>query len=828
MSAHRSAVTYCVRADARRSWRSWVVLGLLVGLAAGTIVAAAAGARRTASAYQDLIDETAAIDGAIVPTCPEDAPTCPSAVDYAEEVRRWPGVADAAAAASVLAPVGDEDGIWETQGDPCNTGTGEVSAIIPLEDRVGRDLFRLRILEGRDVDPSRTDEAVLAPEAAAQHGVEVGDMVFTHLGVDVSCEHRSTWGERTWFRVVGIGLSGVEVPPKSGFYVQGIHLSPGLAGIEAAQAQGFVGVRLEPGTTFDDLSEQAAPPGFQLEFDRATDLSGDDIEAGLRSDANALWLVAGLGTIAAAFVLGPTLARHRWTTASVDTTLGALGWSRADRVLRSAAHGVAISAIAGVVALGVVLAASTQTPIGDARTIEPGPGVELDVPVFVLGWVSLAVLVTGTLALLAVRLHSARSGQRRTPLASTAARLGLPTRAVLGLRIGLEPGPGEAPVRSSVIALAIGVAGVIGVLVYTSGAQHLRETPAWRGVPWDDIAFVNETEDGVGLTERAAAWPEVDAAGNALFFTPTLSLGEDHLGGKVMAFSTGPDSVEPTVIDGRAPTSADEILVNPRFADQLDVSPGDELEASFDLTEFYGPEAGSSPPFAVEVVGTGLVPIGDGRFETGVAMTREGYLAQAAGFPNAEEDGFLGPVTAADFLLIDRNPGVTDADIVERLATEDVLYDPDPVDSADFLDNIVSTDPTSTEAAPDLLAGLMAVMASGVIAYGVTISVNRNRHDLAVVRALGLTPRRLRSTARWAAMSFVAAALVIAVPLGIVIGRASWRAYAEGLGVVPDPTSPTLEIVAAVAVVLLLACIVGTLAARWHGRTPAGNVLHSE
>ena len=87
--------------------------------------------------------------------------------------------------------------------------------------------------------------------------------------------------------------------------------------------------------------------------------------------------------------------------------------------------------------------------------------------------------------------------------------MGLSTPVVLGIRIGLEPGRGQAPVRSSVFAVALSVTAITGVLVYTAGAQHLRETPAWRAVPWDDVVFVNELPNGVALAERAAAWPEV-------------------------------------------------------------------------------------------------------------------------------------------------------------------------------------------------------------------------------------------------------------------------------------------------------------------------------
>jgi hypothetical protein len=108
------------------------------------------------------------------------------------------------------------------------------------------------------------------------------------------------------------------------------------------------------------------------------------------------------------------------------------------------------------------------------------------------------------------------------------------------------------------------------------------------------------------------------------------------------------------------------------------------------------------------------------------------------------------------------------------------------------------------------------------------VAVNRNGHDLAVARALGLTPRLIRRTGRWAGVVFTAAALVVAVPVGIVLGRVVWRSYAEGLGVVPDPVITDWEILAFAVAALGLALVVGTLAARWQVRAGAATELRAE
>ena len=135
----------------------------------------------------------------------------------------------------------------------------------------------------------------------------------------------------------------------------------------------------------------------------------------------------------------------------------------------------------------------------------------------------------------------------------------------------------------------------------------------------------------------------------------------------------------------------------------------------------------------------------------------------------------------------------------------------------------MSVDSTSTESAPDLLAGLMAVLAGGVLVYGLSVTMSRNAADLAVVRALGVTPRLLRRTARWAATGFAVAALAVGIPIGLVAGRSIWRVYAGNLGVVPDPVVAPWEIVAFGLATLVLALLVGTAAARRQSRTRPGS-----
>ncbi len=812
-----------MRADARRSWPSWLALGVLVGLAAGAAMAAAAAGNRTDSAYRDLRDETAAMDGAIVLTCMvEDPAACPTV----EELRRWPGVAGAARFATDAVPILDFDGhLVQANSDTCYSGSGAVNVITPIDPAFGTSVHRLRMLEGRRPDPTRVDEVVMAPIAAELLGVGVGDRLFPRL---VDClEDPERWGAPVPVTVVGLGLTAIEVPPKNGRYLQGIHTTPAFAELlperEAGDEEGGVqiAVRLEAGVSFEELADTPGVADFEVVFDEAA--IGDPVDEGLRTDANAIWLVAALGGVTSLFVLGPTLARYRSGAAEVDRILSSLGWSRRDRVLRSAGHGLAIGAIAVAVAVGVMILVSFWTPIGDARAIEPAPGAEVDLPVFLAGAAITLLLVTVVLAGLAWRPVASSRPPRRTPLAGHAARAGLSSPGVLGIRIGLEPGRGGSPVRSSILAVAIGAASITGALAYTSSAQHLRETPAWLGLNFDDVVYVGENPDGVAIADRARAWPEVEAVGHLLLFLPAMGLGPDREQPWVIAFSTGPDAVQPTVIDGRAPEGADELLLSPQLAERLDADVGDRLEAAFDTSEFTGsPSEGE--PFPLEVVGIGPVPVGDGRTVLGATMTYEGALA---GLP-AEMTAELDEAPRTDVILVDRADGVTDEAITARFATEGVVLGEGDIDRETLAENIVSVDPTSTESAPDLLAGLMALLAGGVLVYGLSITMSRNARDLAVVRALGFTPRLLRRTALWASLVFVLAALTVGIPIGLVVGRVIWQVYAGNLGVVPDPVVAPEEIVALVLSTLLLAFLVGTAAARRQARTRPATLLRTE
>jgi hypothetical protein len=87
-----------LRAEARRRWRAWLSLALIVGVFAGGVVTAAAGAVRTDSAYARFLDWSRAPDALVAaePYTPFFARLSPAAV------MRVPQAADAAVIKTLL------------------------------------------------------------------------------------------------------------------------------------------------------------------------------------------------------------------------------------------------------------------------------------------------------------------------------------------------------------------------------------------------------------------------------------------------------------------------------------------------------------------------------------------------------------------------------------------------------------------------------------------------------------------------------------------------------------------------------------------------------
>ena len=113
---------------------------------------------------------------------------------------------------------------------------------------------------------------------------------------------------------------------------------------------------------------------------------------------------------------------------------------------------------------------------------------------------------------------------------------------------------------------------------------------------------------------------------------------------------------------------------------------------------------------------------------------------------------------------------------------------------------------------------IMALAAAAVLAHLVATGARARRRDLAVARAIGLTPRQVRQVVRWQGATLALVSAVFGGAFGVVGGRFAWRRYAESLGVVPEPVTPWLLIMATATGVLTAGVVVSFVPGWWAAR----------
>ena len=100
---------------------------------------------------------------------------------------------------------------------------------------------------------------------------------------------------------------------------------------------------------------------------------------------------------------------------------------------------------------------------------------------------------------------------------------------------------------------------------------------------------------------------------------------------------------------------------------------------------------------------------------------------------------------------------------------------------------------------PIVLTALLAAAALLAVVTTLFAAPRARRHDLAVLKTIGLERSQVRGHALAQALITVAIALIVGIPLGIVAGRLTWSRYAHDIGVLPEPDGPECITILAIA-----------------------------
>jgi hypothetical protein len=788
------AVVEFARLDLRRRWRSLVVLALLITLAGGVILAALAGARRTASVVTRLDRYIAPADVMVLPNQP--------GFNWAP-IRKLPSVEALGkfALTENVAPQAEGLNFGATAGFP----PGDLVEHYAVD--------RPRVLSGRLPDPRNPTEILASPGFVPKYG-KVVSLTFpskaqlANLRPGESPPPGTAFdGEVVQLRVVGVGVNTFDVSPGGGpvfglthaFFAQ--YIKPVFPYFENAR------IRLKGG--------EAAIPEFTKELARATgnpNLQVDNAHAEVRNlqrtatfTAVSWTLFASIAFLASLVLLGQAFVRYAGGAAEDLATLGALGMDQRQARL-SAASGPLLASFAGAIgAVGVAVAISPLFPTALTAKYEPDPGVSIDK--LVLGGGVLLIILLGTVgSLVAARAatHVAdETVDRASTIATIARRAGLGVSAVLGTRFALEPGRGKTrvPVRPALVGAVAGVLGVVGALIFRDGLSSAVDNLPSYGQTFKEFGFVSE---GPPRPQFYKALKQ--AAGD-----PDLAVLDDmrvsvlNVNGRpVSTTSITPvvGEVHVVALSGQAPVGPNEIALGPQTAKDLNVHPGSTVTVD---------------GHQMTVSGITFVPQNPHNDYT------DGGWLTTAGFAVVRPDQTHDKFHEIRFTF---RPGVNEQAGYRRLPQG--LAPGGMGRTEDFIVPEQQIELRSVRLEPMLLGGFLLLLAIGAVGHGLATAVRRRRHDVAVLRALGLTRWQTRMIVVAQATMLALVGLVIGVPLGIAAGRTGWRVLAHATPVLYVPPLAVVVLLLSVPVTIVVANILATLPARRAVRLRVSEILRAE
>lgn len=784
------AAWYRARGALRPRWRGTVLLVVLIAIAGGMVLTAVSGARRSSTAYQRFREETSASDMDIAF---DGAPGDVDMVAAAEDIRALPEVV-ALRRTDFPFVVPADSGLYPFL---------DFLAVADPEGATGSDVDVPRVLDGRLPDADDPDEVAIIDTYADESGLGVGDAVeFESYAWDqlealfTAGDAGAPAGPRFTFRVTGVVESPSLLSESTGTFVPRVLLTPaflGANGQAVATYPGGFSVRLERGAADVAKVSDALRTMFPDAFVEITPAAEVDrkVVASIDVIVTALLLTALVAGIAGSVAVAQALARHMATQQADDRCLGALGMTRGERIATHLSTLVPVAAAGAVGALGLAVLASATMPVGVARRAEPDPGLAWDLPVLVVGFVSIlvTVLALGALAAAAVTRRSGATSTDRSARPSRAMRAlrrtTLSPSATTGVGMALEPRSGTGwAVRSALVGVAFGVTGLVAVVVFIASVGELVRSPARYGSPFDAVisGFSGDVMTDGG--RKLLADPDITRAGLGLSGLGRIS-GEEV---PTYAFESLLGDMGPTILAGHAPRGGAEVVLGTDTLAATGADIGDEV-----LVE------GLAGSLRATVVGSAAFPIVDER-----SAPARGVLLRRDDFERITD-----PEEVTADIVIEWAEGVDVADANATLAAETETEVSGPRLPSD-VNNL-----KEVESLPRALAALLAALAMLAVVHALVSTVRLRLQDLAVLRALGFERRQLGATLVWQASTIGLIGLLIGVPLGFVAGRLVWRAVAGGIGVVDDPATPGL----AVAIIVVVAMTALSTAATIPGRS---------
>jgi hypothetical protein len=524
------------------------------------------------------------------------------------------------------------------------------------------------------------------------------------------------------------------------------------------------------------------------------------------------------------------LAIGRMIRIGVDDmeTLRALGASRATLLADEVLGLLAAVALGSLLAIVVGVALSPLAPLGPVRPVYPAAGISFDWTVLVVGFLAILVVLGSLAIVLAGREVRRATTQRRSTQwkrepawARTAAASGMAISVLTGIRFALEPGRGRSasPVRSATAGAVLAVSVLAATVTFGASLDSLVSHPSLFGWNWDYAMMASfggqenlpahQVATQLDADHDVAAWSGANFSGAKL----------DGVRTGVLVEQPGAD-VAPPILTGHGLEAANEIVLGATTMSQLHQRIGDTVTFA----------NGISKPTTLTIVGTATFPaVANGNVGMG-----NGALAATSDFPPTLLNIQGAPLAGPSFVFVRVRSGVDSAAAYASLVKINNEVNAIPAASG-LAGGVVKVlrpvEIVNFHAMGETPTALATGLAAGaVLALGLTLatSVRRRRRELALLKALGFTQRQLSSAIAWQATVAGLIGVVVGMPLGIVIGREFWLAFARSINAVPEATVPVWTLVLVGVGALVFAILVAALPGRMAARTPTALVLRAE
>jgi ABC-type lipoprotein release transport system permease subunit len=625
-------------------------------------------------------------------------------------------------------------------------------------------------------------------------------------------------GPTVEFEIVGIDARPTEFPPLQA------NLSPPLHVTEAfydAYGEDLVTspvsyIQLREGQ--DDLPafklgvEQLAQ-GEPVSFISSLVAQQERIERALNVEAWAEAVVVFALGLTLAVVAAQALARQVRAVATTHPVARALGVTPSGLFLVGLAPAVVAGVVAAIVAVPVAALVTPYALVGLAR-IMLGTDIGLDPTIAVAGALGVMVVLPLLAAIPSLRaardagIVARRGGMARLRLSRQAWRgawvrsLRLPPATGLGTRLAFTSGGGSEPtaIASTVLSVAVAVAVLAATATFGASLRQLVDTPSDYGWTWD------VTVGTPALPDIGQEFGDAFAADSAVSDVAMGTILQADLAGSprrvdILALDQRKGEVHPSIVDGRAPETPEEVALGMTTLRDADVEIGDQVTVRIE-----------SVATRLEVVGTALFPqIGDeAQIGRGALVTFE-TLADL--LPSARRNTFY----------VRFEPDYDSAVQAERVRA---ALTPVPVRTAVRPSDLA--DLVRVRGLPVVLAVILTALAAATLAHMLVSSVRARRRLIGEVKALGFERRQVLRAVRIQAAILGVTAFVIGLPVGVAFGRLAWRLDAQRIGVVAPPETPWAVLVALAVGVVLVATFAAVVPARMAAHTQTALALRDE